>query len=699
MMSKTLLVELRTEEIPPRALLPMSEAFAKGLARVLGEAQFLTPASVVSHFATPRRLAVAITDVVGRSPDRTVREKIMPISVALDASGAPSVALRKKLAALKLEQVSISDFERAVDGKTEVFFYSYSAPGERLQDCLERALTESLARLPVSKTMRYQIHAGRPSQETVQFVRPARSLVALWGESVVPVSVLGLSAGRTTPGHRFLTDAPLELRSADSYERTLHEEGRVVVSFEDRRDAIREGLYRAAGEASVLIPEGLLDEVTALVEWPAIYQGTFEAEYLAVPQECLILTMQQNQRYFALTGPEGTMLNRFLLVSNIETSDPATIVAGNERVLRARLSDAKFFYEQDQKRTLAARLPLLDKVVYHHVLGSQGARTQRVIKIALEVAGALGVEPGVVERAARLAKADLVTEMVGEFPELQGVMGRYYALHDGEPPAVAQAIEEHYRPRFAKDALPRSSAGICVALADKLETMVGMFGVGNIPTGDRDPYGLRRHALGVLRILVENRLPLELDDLLRFAMAAFAESAGFSLAPLPIREFLYERLRTLLKDQGYSVSEVEAVVSLAPERVDVLPEQLQAVRSFNQLPEAASLAAANKRIGNILKKTELTERRVDVALLVEPAERALAEALARIEPEAHEQFASGDYTGMLKSLSALRSPVDLFFEQVMVMAPEDDLRKNRVALLDGLYRLMNRFADLSKLAV
>ncbi len=698
MNTQTLLVELLTEEIPPGSLNPLAKAFARGVFEALGAAQFLSPDSQLTHFATPRRLAFTVTGVLGRSPDRTVREKIMPVAVALDHEGAPTAALKKKLAALKLEHVSVTEFERAIDGKAESFFYRHTAPGQELADCLGLALAEVLAKLPAQKSMRYQLHAGRSDESNVQFVRPARSLIALWGDRIVPVRALGLLAGRSTRGHRFLSEGPLEIETAEGYVRTLHEGGRVVVGFEDRRDAIREGLIRAAQGSVVLLPEDLLDEVTALVEWPAVYEGSFDPGFLVVPQECLILTMQQNQRYFALTDETGNMQNRFLVVSNIATADPSSIISGNERVLRARLSDARFFFEQDQKKSLVSRLPLLDKVVYHHVLGSLGARVRRLAAIAVQIADMLGADRMLVERAALLSKADLVTGMVGEFPELQGIMGRYYALHDAEPAEVARAIEDHYRPRFAKDPLPESLVALCVALADKLEIIVGLFGVGNVPSGDRDPYALRRHALGVARILVEKKLPLQISELLEIALASFAEIPQMKRSTGEIREFLYERLRSLLKEAGYTSAEVEAVVSLAPERIDVLPEQLLAVRSFNQMPEAASLAAANKRIGNILKKAEQDDSEVVNELLIEPAEQALAGALSRLQPEVRDQFGAGDYTGMLKSLSALRAPVDAFFDQVMVMAPEAHLRRNRIALLGGLHRMMNRFADLSKLA-
>lgn len=698
MMPQTLLVELLAEELPPRSLPLLSRAFGEGLADALKLGRYLTPESQMRCYATPRRLAVTISHVLGESPAREVRDKILPVAIALDPTGAPSAALKKKLAALKLHDVDVAGFERAEDGKAESFYYTHQVPGQTLQVGLGRVLPETIAKLPVAKMMRYQLHVGRSDQETVQFARPARQLLVLWGETILAVGALGLNAIGATRGHRFLAPASIKIDHADDYVRQLHETGRVIPSFEERRDAIREQLLRAADGMNVLMPDTLLDEVTALVEWPVVYVGQFDPAFLVVPQECLVLTMQQNQRYFALTDAKGAIQNRFLLVSNIETADPQAIIAGNERVLRARLADAKFFFEQDEKKSLAARVPLLDKMVYHHVLGSLGNRVRRLATIATGIAAQLGVSVELTERAALLSKTDLVTDMVGEFPELQGIMGRYYAEHDGEDRSVASAIEEHYRPRFAGDRLPQAPVSICVALADKLEIVVGMFAVANVPTGDRDPYALRRHALGIVRILMEHRLALDLPELLEQTFASFAGIAGLKKDASQVYEFLLERLRSLLKDQSYTNAEIEAVVSLAPVRIAMLPEQLHAVRMFSQMPEAASLSAANKRIGNILKKTDARATSFDRRLLVEPAEAMLAARLSEIEPKALLEFEACDYTEMLKSLAGLRDPVDAFFDNVMVMSEDLTVRQNRIALLDRLYRLMNRFADLSKLA-
>ncbi|GAB4464876.1 MAG: glycine--tRNA ligase subunit beta [Burkholderiaceae bacterium] len=700
-----LLIELHTEELPPKALKPLAEAFAAGIEHGLRSRQFLAPASRVTVFGSPRRLGVHVTQVAARSADRPIRQKLMPLAVAQDKAKNWTAAFLKKLESLGRAHLArlaagARDGPDALvvehDGKAETVFLESVAAGQPLVAGLQAALDETIAKLPIPKTMNYQLADGT----TVQFVRPAHRLVALHGHAPLPVQALGLVGGTKTFGHRFLSQGEIAVHSADTYAEQLEREGRVIASFEARRARIVAQVRAAATKlgATPVMPDALLDEVTALTEWPVVYESGFEAEFLAVPQECLILTMQQNQKYFALTGAGGRLLNRFLLVSNLETDDPSAIVAGNARVVRARLADAKFFYDQDRKATLESRIPGLASVVYHNKLGSQLERVERMTGIAVEIAKALGVDETHVERAARLAKADLRTLMVGEFPELQGIMGRYYAQHDGEAPDVANAIEEHYRPRFADDALAASMVGVCVALADKLETLVGLFGIGEKPTGDKDPFALRRHAIGVLRMLMEKRLAVGLDRLLAIAGAAFSAVKAYADATAEIAAFVYDRLRGLLREQGYSANEVESVVSLAPARIDRVPEQLAAVRAFMQLPEAESLTAANKRIGNILKKAGEVSGRYDPSLAFEPAEKALAAAYERVRPTADGCFAEGDYTGMLKSLAPLKLPVDAFFDDVMVNVEDARIRANRLALLAELRATMNRVADLSLLA-
>ena len=696
-MNQTLLIELLTEELPPKALAKLGAAFAAGIVNGLKSRDFLDAASVATSYATPRRLAVSISAVRATSPDKTIREKVLPVSVALDANGAGTAPLAKKLAALGFPDVAVADLERAADGKAESFFYTYTAPGSPLQGGLQAALQEAVAKLPIPKLMSYQ----RPDGSTVQFVRPAHQLLALHGADVVPLTLLGLAAGNSTLGHRFLIPgAPrqIPLGHADNYAETLAGEGKVVASLAARKDMIRAALLDKAGADLVLMPDALLDEVAALVEWPVVYECHFEEEFLAVPQECLILTMQTNQKYFALTDAGGKLRSRFLIVSNIETATPEHIIGGNERVVRPRLSDAKFFFEQDKKKTLAARLPLLANVVYHNKLGSAFERMARVKALAGGIAAKLGYDVALAERGALLAKADLLTDMVGEFPELQGIMGTYYARHDGEPEEVALAASEHYQPRYAGDALPGSATGTAVALADKLETLLGIWSIGLQPTGDKDPFALRRHALGVLRMLIEKRLPLSIHGLLSDAAQQFASNPG-SKDPVPeVAAFLFERLRGILRERGFSPGEIEAVVAQNPDRLDDIVQRLEAVRAFAALPESASLAAANKRITNILKKTDAVPDQVDPALLQEAPERELAAAVARVQPEVDAAFARGDFGATLMTLAQLRDAVDAFFNGVMVMADDAALRNNRLALLSRLHGMLNRVADISKLA-
>jgi glycyl-tRNA synthetase beta chain len=699
-MTQTLLIELLTEELPPKALAKLGAAFSAGIVNGLKARDFLEDGSAATTYATPRRLAVSITKVRATSPDKSIREKVLPVSVALDASGNPTAPLAKKLAALGFPDLQVSDLERAQDGKAESFFYTYTAPGSQLQAGVQAALEESVAKLPIPKVMSYQ----RPDGETVQFVRPAHSLIALHGETVLPLALLGLTASNQTEGHRFLT-APgqriVTVPGAEAYAATLLDKAKVVPSFEARKEAIRASLLQKAGADQVLMPEALLDEVTSLVEWPVVYECHFEEQYLSVPQECLILTMQTNQKYFALTDTSGKLRSRFLIVSNIATDTPAAIIGGNERVVRPRLSDAKFFFEQDKKKTLESRLPLLKNVVYHNKLGTQAERSDRVTALATAIAAKLGADVKLAERGARLSKADLLTDMVGEFPELQGIMGTYYARHDGEPEEVALAASEHYQPRFAGDALPSTNTGTAVALADKLETLVGIWAIGLQPTGDKDPFALRRHALGVLRMLIEKRLPLTISGLLADAAKQFAAVPNFKDPAAEVNAFMLDRLRGILRDRNFTPNEIEAVVAQNPDRLDDIVQRLEAVQAFAALPESASLAAANKRITNILKKNEealAQASSVNPALLQDTAEKNLAAAVTRVQPEVDAAFARGDFTGTLKTLAQLRDDVDAFFNDVMVMADDIALRNNRLALLSSLHGMMNRVADISKLA-
>ena len=706
---KNLLVELFVEELPPKALKKLGDAFAGVLRDQLVAQGLAEPASVLTAYASPRRLAAHLTRVAERAVDKAVSQKLMPVAVGLDASGQPTPALLKRLAALGADASAVPGLKRAMDGKAEALFYESTAKGATLAEGLQKALAEAIAKLPIPKVMSYQLESGceLPGWSSVSFVRPAHGLVALHGDAVVPVEALGLKAGRETHGHRFEAAVdPVVLRDANSYALQMQDEGAVIASFEARRTEIARQLAAAAvrvgGAAVPIHDDALLDEVTALVERPNVLVCSFEREFLEVPQECLILTMKANQKYFPLLDASNRLTNKFLVVSNISPEDASAVVGGNERVVRPRLADAKFFFDQDRKKSLASRVESLGKVVYHNKLGTQGERVERVMRIARGIAEKLGGAALVAHavQAAQLAKADLVTDMVGEFPELQGTMGRYYALHDGLSAEVADAIEDHYKPRFAGDELPRNSVGLVVALADKLETLVGMFGIGNLPTGDRDPFALRRHALGVIRMLIEKDLPLKLDALLQDAAAQFKDIGGFDTgkATAELQDFILDRLAGSLREQGASAQEVDAVLAPRPQRLGEVPKLLAAVRAFAALPAAAALAAANKRIGNILKKAPEADAHVSELLLQEPAEKALHAAMAEVVPAANTQFDAGDYTASLQTLAALREPVDAFFDGVMVNAEQADLRLNRLGLLMSLHAAMNRVAQLERLA-
>ena len=709
MTTQNLLVELFVEELPPKALKKLGESFAGVLAEQL-KVQGLTSAdTVVTPYASPRRLAAHISHVWLKAEDKAVQQKLMPVAVGLDAAGHPTAALLKKLGALGADVTDpatlAASLKRAPDGKAEALFYDSLVTGATLDIGLQKALDEAIAKLPIPKVMSYQLETDceLPGWSSVNFVRPAHSLVALHGTTVVPVKALGLSAGHTTQGHRFeAAVSPVVIANADAYADTLARDGAVIASFDARRAEIARQLAAAAeqvgGGCRPIEDDALLDEVTALVERPNVLVCTFEAQFLDVPQECLILTMKANQKYFPLLDAAGKLTNQFLVVSNISPADASAVTGGNERVVRPRLADAKFFFDQDRKKTLESRVTGLDKVVYHNKLGTQGERMARVRAIASVIGQQLGGETlaQAADTAARLAKTDLLTDMVGEFPELQGIMGGYYARHDGLSEDIAFAIEDHYKPRFAGDELPRNAVGVAVALADKLETLVGMFGIGNLPSGDKDPFALRRHALGVIRMLTEKDLPLDLGTLVAGAVPAFGDRIADASPALT--DFIYDRLAGSLRDQGYSAQEVDAVLALRPQRLGQVGRLLAAVRAFAALPESPALAAANKRIGNILKKAGDVDAHVNPKLLQEPAEQQLFAAMQRFVPEANAQFESGDYTASLQTLAVLHSAVDAFFDDVMVNAEEMDLRLNRQGLLKSLHDAMNRVADLSRLA-
>ena len=700
MSSKNLLVELFVEELPPKVLKKLGDAFAGAVLESLKSQALTALNSEVKAYASPRRLALHINDVVAQAEDKAVSQKLMPVSVGLDASGNATPALLKKLNALGADESVVASLKREHDGKADILFYDALVKGASLAEGLQKAVEEALSKLPIPKVMTYQLTDG---WESVNFVRPAHGLVALHGNTIVPISVLGLQSGNATQGHRFEASVPsIIIKDADSYETQLQNEGAVIASFDARRAEIVRQLTTAAQKQNLkpIEDDALLDEVTALVERPNVLLGQFETEFLEVPQECLILTMKANQKYFPLLDADGKLTNKFLIVSNINPADPFKVIDGNERVVRPRLADAKFFFDQDRKKTLASRLSGLEKVVYHNKLGTQAERSKRVSDLAKLIATSIGNSnlADKAEQAAQLAKVDLLTDMVGEFPELQGIMGRYYAQHEKLDNDVAFAIEDHYKPRFAGDELPRNPVGIAVALADKLETLVGLFSIGEKPTGDKDPFALRRQALGIIRMLIECQLNISFADLIEMTLKQFKVNDQAAVLA-SITEFCFDRLSVNLREQGASAQEVDAVLALNPRLLSEVPKRLEAVRAFSSLAEAPALAAANKRVGNILKKIEgVIESKINEALLQEPAEKALAATLATIKPQADALFESGDYTNSLKALAALKSPVDDFFDTVMVNADDPALKANRQGLLATLHQAMNRVADLSKLA-
>ena len=702
MSQNNLLIELFVEELPPKALKKLGESFSNTLFDTL-KAQGLTAEnSVTTSFASPRRLAAHITAVAAQAADKQISQKLMPISVGLDTSGNATPALIKRLNGMGLDESAVAQLTKQMDGKNEALFLDVTQKGAALNEGLQKAVEDAIQKLPIPKVMTYQLADGWSS---VNFVRPAHGLVALHGNHVVAISVLGLTAGNTTQGHRFeATNPTVTITSADTYAVQLKTQGAVIASFAERRAEIERQLSAAAAKQNLkpIEDEALLDEVTALVERPNVLLGQFEEVYLEVPQECLILTMKANQKYFPLLDASGKLTNKFLIVSNINPADPSAVIGGNERVVRPRLADAKFFFDQDRKKSLESRITSLDKVVYHNKLGSQGQRAERVAAIAIAIGKQLGgadlaSKSGL---AAQLAKTDLITDMVGEFPELQGIMGRYYAQHEGLDNDVAFAIEDHYKPRFAGDDLPRNDVGITVALADKLETLVGLFSIGEKPTGDKDPFALRRQALGIIRMLIENKLALPFELLIKDVLSAFDSQSFDSTATVAaIKEFCFDRLSVNLRENGATPQEVDAVLSLDPTLLREIPQRLTAVRTFAELTEAPALAAANKRVSNILKKAESEVRaQVNASLLQEPAEIALNTALSKVKPDADTLFENGDYTASLKALAALKAPVDDFFDNVMVNADNPALKANRLGLLATLHQAMNRVADLSKLA-
>ncbi len=686
--TRDLLVEIGTEELPPKALQRLSNAFADELAKELNAA--LLRAAAIDAYAAPRRLALLIKDLPLVQQDRETVRRGPALAGAFDDDGNPTPAASgfarscgvpvEELSQLETKQGSWLSFRQVDRGKPSA---------ELIPDMVRK----SLAGLPIPKRMRW----GDGDHE---FVRPVHWVVLLFGDEPLTAEILGIKADRYTRGHRFHHPEAIYLSEPSAYLPILETEGFVLPDFAARREAIRAQVTEQARlvDGRALIDAELLDEVTALVEWPVALCGRFDREFLEVPPEALISSMQDHQKYFPVSDKNGKLMPYFIAIANLVSKDPQQIKAGNERVIRPRLADAAFFWNQDRKQPLETHIAGLSSMIYQKRLGTLHAKQERVAQLAAEIAAQIGSEASSAERAARLCKCDLLTSMVYEFPNLQGVMGRYYASHDGEPEAVANAIEEHYHPRFAGDALPASATGRALALADRIDSLVGIFAIGQHPSGDKDPFALRRAALGVVRICIEQEVDVDLEQLINTAARAFDDEVSAVSATGEVFDYVMDRLRAYYQEAGVEVDLIDAVLATRPTRLLDFDRRIQACRVFRQLPEAQSLAAANKRIGNILKKTDQDiPDIVDATCLVDDAEKQLAEQLGNMSRSVGPLLEAGDYTQALKQLAGLRQNVDAFFDQVLVMVDDDTLRANRLSLLQNLSRLFLRVADLSRL--
>ena len=686
-MLQDLLVEMGTEELPPKALPTLSAAFTDGIVKGLAEAGL--QAQNITPYAAPRRLAVWVQGVAAQQADQIIEKRGPAMKGAFDAEGNPTKAA---LAFAASCGVAVADLGKLETDKGAWLVFRQQQAGQATAALFPAMVEKSLAALPIPKRMRW-------GSGTAEFVRPVHWIVMLADESVIDAEILGIKTGRESYGHRFHAPDAVSITSPATYAAQL-QTAFVVADFAARRDTIRQQVQTTAASfgGTADMPEGLLDEVTALVEYPNAVAGKFEERFLDVPQEALISTMQDNQKYFALVDANGKLMPHFITIANIDSRDVARVAEGNERVIRPRFSDAEFFWTQDKKQTLASRREGLKTMVFQQKLGTLYDKSARVAQLAAYIAEQLGADAALAVRAAELGKCDLITNMVFEFTELQGIMGRYYAKHDGEAAEVAAALDEQYMPRFAGDELPASKTGQILALAERLDTLAGIFGIGQKPTGAKDPFGLRRAALGVLRLLIEKQLPLDLADLLDKAADNLTAQLGSKPATHETLDYILERLRGYYQEQGIGAAVVEAVAALKPSQPLDFERRVKAVAAFRQLTAAESLAAANKRISNILKKVdgELPQT-VNADLLQLPAEQALAQAVQAQQDKVLPLFASGDYEAALLSLAELREPVDQFFDEVMVMADDVALKNNRLALLNSLRGLFLRVADLSVL--
>ncbi|BCG49646.1 glycine--tRNA ligase subunit beta [Candidatus Profftella armatura (Diaphorina cf. continua)] len=704
-MNKILLVEFLTEELPSKILNKISNEFSNILYKILKKNNFLEKNSFAIPYATPRRLAVSITNVCSISHDKIIRKKILPVSLALNnISKAPTVLLKKKLSNLSkiigIKLIKLNQLEKNIEKKVEFFFYNHIIKGILLKISLQKILEEVISKLPIPIIMNYQnFNNINNTQKIFCFIRPVRKLLILHGDNIIKINLFGLNSSNKTLGHRFLSKKIIKINSAEQYSDTLNKKGKVIANFQYRKKYIRNLLLKAAGKYKILMPEILLDEVTALVEWPIIHMCRFDKSFLTIPKECLILIMQKYQKYFALKD-SNNLCSKFLIVSNLETNNPYFIIKGNEQVLHSRLLDANFFYEQDKKKKLIDRVPLLKNVIYHNKLGNQFERTLRICKISIKISNLLNENSKLVERAAFLSKSDLLTSMVIEFPELQGIIGGYYAYNDGESIEIIKSIKEHYKPCFSGDTLPKNIISIILALSDKLETLVGIWGIGLKPTGDKDPFALRRCTMGILRILIEKNIPLSILELLNNTVNIFKKNIHFNNPTKELLKFIYDRLYTLLNKKKYKFNEIQAIIKKKPDIISNINDKIIAIHSFILLPESKKILSINKRIHNIFKNIDssfLKNKKIQYELFKKTEEINLYIIIKKIEPKINILYSKGEFFKILKLLIKLYDSTNIYFEKVQIITQDILLKTNRLILIKKLYKLLNIIADLSKL--
>ena len=687
MTTQNFLVEIGTEELPPKALKTLATSFADNVEAELNQAGLSF--DKIEWFAAPRRLAVKVLNLATQQPSKEIEKRGPAVSAAFDAEGKPTKAAEGWARGCG---ITVEQAERIATDKGEWLVHRAKIEGQPTKNLLNDIVANALAKLPIPKPMRW-------ADKTVQFIRPVHTVTMLLGDELIEGEILGVASARTIRGHRFLGEKEFEIQHADQYPQLLREKGSVVADFNERKAEI---LAKSQAKATALggvadIEESLLEEVTSLVEYPNVLAAKFEERFLAVPAEALVYTMKGDQKYFPIYDKDGKLLPHFIFVSNINPEDPTAIIEGNEKVVRPRLTDAEFFFKTDLKQKLVDRLPRLETVLFQQQLGTLKDKTDRIEQLACEIAKQIGADEAKAKRAGLLSKCDLMTNMVFEFTDTQGVMGMHYARHDGEDEEVAVALNEQYMPRFAGDELPKSLVASAVALADKFDTLTGIFGIGQAPKGSADPFALRRAALGALRIIVEKNLPLDLEDLVKKSAALFGDKLTNQNVVADVVDFMLGRFRAWYQDEGIAVDVIQAVLARRPTRPADFDARVRAVSHFRTLDSAEALAAANKRVSNILAKADAAIGEINLTACVEPAEKALAEAVLALRTEVQPLIAQGDYTAVLDKLANLRAPVDSFFDNVMVNAEDPALRQNRLAILNTLQDLFLQVADISVL--